>query len=370
MTPPDPATIRAEADRLSRHFANAGALSVDTTVLQPAETLLDLYGEDIRARAYVTHDPEAGEMMLRPDFTVPVVQMHMNRQVEPARYTYQGSVWRMPDAGSGRVAETLQVGFEVFDRGDPGASDAEVFALVASALQGLNLRAATGDLGVLIAAVNGLGTLESRKSALSRHLWRPERFRQLLERYGDRTPVPQSRERLLANASAASAKEMIRAAGTIVGLRSEAEIAARIDALQSDAVARPVSAEEIELLERILSVREMSPVALGKLRLIATHMPSIRAALDRMETRLEALLKQGVDVDTLEFEGSYGRTTLEYYDGFVFGFYAEDDADLPVVALGGRYDALTEVLGAGGSIPAVGGVVRPEFVLALSEGTT
>ena len=39
--------------------------------------LLDLYGEDIRARAYVTSDALRGEQMLRPDFTVPVVQMHM-----------------------------------------------------------------------------------------------------------------------------------------------------------------------------------------------------------------------------------------------------------------------------------------------------
>ena len=46
-------------------------------MLQPAGTLLDLYGEDIRARAYVTDDPVRGEMMLRPDFTVPVVQAHM-----------------------------------------------------------------------------------------------------------------------------------------------------------------------------------------------------------------------------------------------------------------------------------------------------
>jgi ATP phosphoribosyltransferase regulatory subunit len=67
---------------------------VETDLLQPAETLLDLYGEDIRARAYVTHDPDRGEMMLRPDFTVPVVQMHMAGGADPARYTYMGEVFR------------------------------------------------------------------------------------------------------------------------------------------------------------------------------------------------------------------------------------------------------------------------------------
>jgi ATP phosphoribosyltransferase regulatory subunit len=87
-----------------------------------------------------------------------------------------------------------------------------------------------------------------------------------------------------------------------------------------------------------------------------------------METRLEALAKRGVDVAALEFEASYGRTTMEYYDGFVFGFVAELRPDLPPVATGGRYDALTRILGGGRAVPAVGGVVRPELVLALTEG--
>jgi ATP phosphoribosyltransferase regulatory subunit len=75
-----------------------------------------------------------------------------------------------------------------------------------------------------------------------------------------------------------------------------------------------------------------------------------------------------VDVENLEFETSYGRTSMEYYDGFVFGFYAEGRADLPPIATGGRYDALTSVLGQGRSIPAVGGVMRPAMILAVQEG--
>ena len=38
---------------------------------------------------------------------------------------------------------------------------------------------------------------------------------------------------------------------------------------------------------------------------------------------------------------------------------------LPPVASGGRYDALTAVLGQGKSIPAVGGIIRPNLVVAL-----
>ena len=82
-----------------------------------------------------------------------------------------------------------------------------------------------------------------------------------------------------------------------------------------------------------------------------------------MEARLEALAGHGIDVNALTFEASHGRTTLEYYDGFVFSFHGP--ADLPPVASGGRYDALTAVLGAGRSIPAVGGIIRPGLVAEL-----
>ena len=119
------ATIRAEAARLRERFEAAGAQPVHCAILQPAETLLDLYGEDIRARAYVTQDPSRGEQMLRPDFTVPVVQMHMTQGAEPARYTYSGEVFRRQELDEDRANEYLQVGYEVFDRNDVAAAAAE-----------------------------------------------------------------------------------------------------------------------------------------------------------------------------------------------------------------------------------------------------
>ena len=84
--------------------------------------------------------------------------------------------------------------------------------------------------------------------------------------------------------------------------------------------------------------------------------------------RIEAIDIRGIDPQTVEFEGSYGRTSLEYYDGFVFGFHAPARPDLPAVATGGRYDALTLRLGAGQGRPAVGGVIRPDILLTLREG--
>ncbi len=356
------AAVRAEGERLLAGFLKAGAVPVEVDTLLPAETLLDLYGEDIRARAYVTHDPLRGEMMLRPDFTVPVAQSHMTHGAEPARYAYLGEVFRKQDRKPAGATEYLQVGYEIFDRSAPEIADAGVFALFADMLADLRLRPVTGDIGILMAAVRGLETTERRKAALLRHVWRPHRFRALLDRFAGRAPVPAGRQRLLLHLASGSPAALIDKAGPFVGLRSVEEIAARVEAMVADGSTPPIKATEAALLYDLLSLEAPAEAALNHLRGITPMLPAIAAAVDRFAARLEALAARGVDTSTLAFEASHGRTSLEYYDGFVFSFHADG---LPPVASGGRYDALTAVLGAGAFIPAVGGVIRPELVARL-----
>ena len=351
----------ARAASLRAIFEAEGAVLVEPPILQPADTLLDLYGEDIRARAYVTSDALRGEQMLRPDFTVPVVQMHMAHGAEPARYTYSGEVFRRQEHDPNRANEYIQVGFEVFDRADPAAADAEVFALIFNAMKDLPVRPVTGDIGVLMAAVQGLETSEARKKALMRHIWRPRRFRALLDRYAGRTPVPAPRQSLLAEAGAENAAPM-------VGLRTQAEIEARVAALREDARTPPISAQQVDLFEALLEVRESMPHALSRLRDLTVDMPAIADAVSRVEARAQAMQARGIDTENLLFEASHGRSSMEYYDGFVFAFRAEARPDLPNVASGGRYDALTRRLGQGDAIPAVGGVMRPGLMLELEAG--
>ncbi len=363
---PSRAATLARASALRARLERAGAQAVETPVLQPAGTLLDLYGEDIRARAYVTSDALRGEQMLRPDFTVPVVQMHMDdkgdQNADPARYTYAGEVFRRQEQDPDRASEYIQVGYELFDRSGAAEADAEVFALIAEILSDLPLRTATGDIGILMAAVAGLDTTQRRKSALMRHLWHPHRFRSLLERYSGRTPQPRSRLDMLA------ADDPLAGHAPAIGKRTLGDVKARIAALREDAATAPISTREMTGLETLLGVCDTLPNALAHLREVAMDLPQITPALDRLAARAGALAARGIDTDTLDFEASYGRTSMEYYDGFVFGFYAGNRPDLPPIATGGRYDALTRRLGNGVGFAAVGGVLRPDLMLLVAEG--
>jgi ATP phosphoribosyltransferase regulatory subunit len=362
---PTRATIRSEAEALLAAFRAAGATPIEADLLLPAGTLLDLYGEDIRARAYTTQDPLQGEMLLRPDFTVPVVQAHMQGGADPARYCYLGEVFRRQETRDGRPSEYLQVGFELFDRDAPEAADSEVFALITQMLAGLSLRPVTGDIGILMAAVRGLDTTERRRAALLRHIWRPRRFRALLDRFSGRAPQPPARAALLARLGTGDPAALVAEAGPLVGLRSAAEIAARAEALIEDAATPPLAAPEAALLYDLLSLQAPAEAALAHLRGITPLLPAIAPSVERFANRLAALRARGIATDTLPFEASLGRTSLEYYDGFVFSLHGPEG--MAPVASGGRYDALTAVLGQGRSIPAVGGVIRPALVATLRE---
>src|SRR5579885_2764810 len=105
----------------------AGYARVAPAILQPAEPFLDLSGEDIRKRMYLTTAPGGGEFCLRPDLTIPVSRDYLASSLagKPAGFCYLGPVFRY--RGS-EPAEFVQAGIESFGRTDKAAADAEMLA--------------------------------------------------------------------------------------------------------------------------------------------------------------------------------------------------------------------------------------------------
>jgi len=356
-------------------FANAGYAPVTTPHLFEADTLIDLYGEDIRGRAFLFPGAGGGnELCLRPDFTVPVVRAHgANGWDRAARYGYQGPVFRRQPPGATRPMEYLQSGIENLGDPDAATADAQVFALTLQGLGDLGagpLAITTGDLSIAFALLDALAMPAHRRHQLRRHFWRPQRFHQLIAQAvaGPTAPTP-LRARLIAAADDPTAIAAIAAqAGEPLGLREIDEIAARTSALANAATQPPMPAEQAELIESALSINGPAGSALARLRAL-THAggTDITPALDRFEARLTALDHAGIDAANLPFDAAFGRK-LEYYEGFVFEITAQGRPDLPPLSGGGRYDAMTRRLGATRAIPAVGAMIRPEAVLAMREG--
>lgn len=370
-------------------FAEAGFAPVTTAHLFEAETLIDLYGEDIRARAFLFPGTGGGsgggsgggELCLRPDFTVPVVRSHGAAGWDrAARYAYQGTVFRRQDPGSTRPTEYLQAGVEDLGAADRAEADAQLFALVLRVLDAAGagpLAITTGDLGIAFALLDALPMPERRRRQLRRHFWRPQRFHQLLDAAVAGPAAPSAlRSRLIEAAAGPAPAEDIAAlaaeAGEALGLRELDEIVSRSLVLAEAAGDPPMPAVQAELIEVALSIKGPAANALARLRaLMDAGGIDITPALDRCEARLAALDRAGIDAAELPFDAAFGRN-LEYYEGFVFEVAAADGEmgrrpDLPPLAGGGRYDALTARLGATSPVPAVGAMIRPEAVIAARE---
>lgn len=366
---PFPEELSAEIDRVLKLFAAAEAKLVELPTLLPAAILLDLYGEDIRNRAYLVHDLEEGDLVLRPDFTVPILSAHIHSGSGPARYAASGRVWRRSNAGQkpGASAATpnedmrrlsrhgfWQIGLEIIgdnngsdsklEAQENRMSDAEIFRLASDIARDRGLEARIGDLGLIIGLIDELVRPDWRRAALKRHLWRPNAFARLLKRY-----------------QSGAARHAGKSIGDLpqFGRRSEEMVNARLKRLREDAQYPPISAKIAALLSDILAIKCNLAEAPGRLAGKFAGWPELEAMLVKFQARNDALKAAGIDIGKIEFNAGFGRAGMEYYDGLVFGFFASKGQ---AAILGGRYDRLAGALGASGALSAIGLAYRPELV--------
>src|SRR4249919_3016822 len=115
------------AQKLVASYVRAGYVQIDPPILQPAEPFLDLSGEDIRRRMFLTSDPHGRELCLRPDLTIPVSRAYLQSPSagKVAGYCYLGVVFRHRESAA---TEILQAGIESFGRQDKAAADAEMLS--------------------------------------------------------------------------------------------------------------------------------------------------------------------------------------------------------------------------------------------------
>jgi ATP phosphoribosyltransferase regulatory subunit len=365
---------RAEA--LIAAFERAGYARLAPAILQPAEPFLDLSGEDIRKRMYLTTDPQGRELCLRPDLTIPVSRDYLASPAagKPRGFCYLGPVFRHRPEG---VGEFLQAGIESFGREDTAAADAEMLALGLDATAHYGLAAPAirmGDVGLFSTLVAALDLAPAWKRRLIKDFNHKTSLAQDLDRLtiGASNARPEYQGVLAALAGAdpkgahALVTDLLSIAGiTAVGGRSVSEIADHF--LEQAALGAQASLprQTRALIEKFLAIAGDPHEAAAKLHAFAGEAKiSLKHALDLFESRTRALSVRGVDVSRIQFSTAFGRG-LDYYTGVVFELHdPRAQANGPLVA-GGRYDGLLTRLGSARAISAVGFAVWIERLAAL-----
>jgi len=366
----------ARAEALVASYERAGYARVTPAILQPAEPFLDLSGEDIRKRMYLTTAPGGAEFCLRPDLTIPVSRDYLAsaQAGKPAGFCYLGPVFRHR---SDAPAEFLQAGVESFGRPDKAAADAEMLSLGLEATAGYSLRTPdirTGDVALFAALIAGLELPPAWKRRLIKDFNRKTNLAQDLDRLvlGGNNARPEYQGVLAALAGSdpkgahALVTDLLSIAGiNAVGGRSVAEIADRFLEQSALGASAKLPGEVRGLIERFLTIQGDPDEAAAELRALAgeANMTSVLApVLDLFETRTGFLAARGIDLKRVRFSTSFGRG-FDYYTGFVFELTDPSRTGDPLVA-GGRYDGLLARLGSTEATPAVGFAVWIERLAA------
>ena len=351
------------AQKLVSSYVRAGYSLIDPPVLQPAEPFLDLSGEDIRRRMFLTADPHGQELCLRPDLTIPVSRDYLQSPAagQVAGFCYLGAVFRHRE---GSPAEFIQAGIESFGRNDKAAADAEMLALglEATTLYGIAApEIRIGDVGLFSAFVAALDLAPLWKRRLIKDFNRKWSLAHDLDQLAlsgsNGAPEYQGVLSALAGSDPVAAHHLVTDLLSIAGIaavggRSVAEIAERFLEQSALGAGTRLPRETRALIERFLAVRGDPDQAAGDLRALAADAKlSLDSALDLFETRTGFLAARGVDVGAIQFSTAFGRG-FDYYTGFVFELH-DARTKGPLIA-GGRYDGLLTRLGARAPIPAVG----------------
>ena len=365
----------AWADALLLSFAQAGYLRAEPAILQPAEPFLDLSGEEIRQRMFLTSDRRGKELCLRPDFTIAVSRDYLESAEagRAAGFCYLGPIFRQGDDGP---SEFLQAGIESFGRSDTAAADAEMLSLGLEAIAEFGVSAPEirmGDVGLFTALVESLDLAPAWKRRLVKDFNRAGRLERDLDVLAVSAGSGRSEyEGVLAamarsdpKAAHALVTDLLSIAGiNAVGGRSIEEIADRF--LEQAALGAQASLpKDLGLLiERFLWITGDPDKVASQLRALASDANiKMEGALDLFESRTGFLAARSVDVSRIRFSTRF-FIGLDYYTGFEFRLHdPAGRVEQPLVA-GGRYDKLLSRLGSTTPIPAVGFGVWIERLIA------
>ena len=349
---------------------------VDTPVIQPAEPFLDMAGEDLRRRIFLTGNETGESLCLRPEFTIPVCLRHIETATgTPKRYSYLGEVFRQRREGAN---EFYQAGIEDLGTGDMAAADARAIAdsvaILKALLPGRALTVTIGDQAVFEEVVAALGLPPG---------WQ----RRLVHAFGEASKLDALMARLEKAESVAGLGDEVE---TLLAGNDEAALVAHIDTIM-DATGYSTNASRspLEIARRLREKRELAHTALDPAKLSALreflslsvslkYAPDVLAtfargtgltldaAVSQFDARVAALGRTGVDLSTVTWRAAFGRP-LDYYTGLVFEVNMRDDPR--VLAGGGRFDRMLTLLGAADPIPAVGFSLWLDRIEALRSGS-
>ncbi|OLP58047.1 ATP phosphoribosyltransferase regulatory subunit [Xaviernesmea oryzae] len=349
------------AGALLDEFGRRRTQRVDAPVIQPAAPFLDMAGEDLRRRIFLTESETGESFCLRPEFTIPVCLRHIETATgTPKRYSYLGQVFRQRREGGN---EFYQAGIEDLGDRNFASADARVVAdalgCLGRILPGRSLTVTIGDQAVFEAVVAALGLPAGWQRRLVRAFGQQDVLDAMIARLARPAPMaglPDEVEALLEAGNEAGLiahveAEMARTGTLTNASRAPEEIVRRLKEKRQVADAS-LNKAKLDALKEFLSLNvslRYAPAVLADFARTA-GLP-LRDAIAGFDARVAAFANAGAPLADITWRAAFGRP-LDYYTGLVFEVTERGKHE--VLAGGGRFDRMMTLLGAADHIPAVG----------------
>ncbi|MGB0387904.1 MAG: ATP phosphoribosyltransferase regulatory subunit [Ardenticatenaceae bacterium] len=290
-------------------FDGWGYSQVRPPTFEYFDNVMRAFDDDFAARIYRFVDPDGHLLALRPDLTVPVARLVANTlydQPMPQRLSYVAPVFRFSEPNSNQSSQVWQGGWELIGVAS-AAADAEVIALLITALEKLGLQEFQVNLGHMGFVQAILADLKVDQPVLETILRAVDRKNQQI----------------------------------LLQTLKEAKVNGELQAALS-ALPELWGGQEVLQTALTLAPNDRARDAIGYLQEVLGLLEGYGVA-------------EHVTIDLGEVRG------MDYYTGIMFEAFATGSGF--AIASGGRYDHLLARFGA--DLPAVGAMIELERVMKV-----
>lgn len=344
---------------IEKFFDNNQLSKISVPILQPADPFLDMAGEDLRRRIFMTENENGDSLCLRPEFTIPVCMAHIAAHSKaPCQYAYIGEVFRQKRSHN---RSFIQAGVEDFGDQNEAIADARsmghALEILHTVSNHLNPKITLGDQTVFAAVLEALGLPQGWQKKLLRAFGQNEKLHQIMTDLSINKTLPKLSSQVeqlldICDENALTQyieQEMHDADISPSSGRTPKEIAQRLLEKQQFASVH-LQQKTLKALQAFLDIKV--PLDKAEAALIAfgqDHNLNIGKALASFQARNQSFIQAGLNLADIFYDAAFGRP-LDYYTGLVYEIKCENET----IVGGGRYNRLLTMLGAKTPIPAVG----------------
>ncbi len=338
------------SEKIINVFKKDGFALSEPDVLLDSDYIIQRSGENFRKLMLTFEDDTGKSMCLRPDLTVASCIKYLKENSKAtSKIFYSGQAYRRSSNPKERIIND-QLGVEIIGSKKKAVDDDKVLKTILKSIDKTkigNISIKVGDVSLFEKLIESLKIPERWKLRLKRHFWRPQYFKDLLNRLETNSDVdPMAID--LDKKKFSEMKNLNQ--NKEIANRKVSEILSRFDRKIKDPRSFSENKKIVKIIREFLKIH----CSIDKIERTLKDFINKYKLNKNILSDLTAIKNLSKINHKTIFLTNFGRD-IEYYTGIVFEIYNSSKKE---IARGGRYDGLLKSLGSKKNISAVGAAIN------------